>query len=274
MTRYNELLSAVTNDPEDDTARLAFAQYIRQWEPDRAEFIEQQLKQAQHRRQVRGPRTNTDNPFLLKHEAEWTRIISKYTTRWIFDRGFITLIRIDPYLFLEYGEWLFLNAPIRIVEFSKPVDGSFPMSELTESSLLSRLDSIGFHDETLERDDIEHIAASQYLERLLVLDSINLKIDNSIYSILATNPQLRKALGVRVSREGFPGQSYEETGEYDMQDRAVYKWTDLTPQGKALEARYGYLPWLHEENICDEFDAAWYVANGILPVKPPGSPVG
>jgi hypothetical protein len=60
-----------------------------------------------------------------------------------------------------------------------------------------------------------------------------------------------------------------------MQGRAVHAWTDITPKGKELERKYGYLPWLHpEDNWCEPLDAAWFVSQGILPVKPVGSPVG
>lgn len=46
------------------------------------------------------------------------------------------------------------------------------------------------------------------------------------------------------------------------------------PEGKALERRYGYNPWLHlRENFVHRFDGAWYVARGMCPVKPVGSRV-
>jgi hypothetical protein len=71
----------------------------------------------------------------------------------------------------------------------------------------------------------------------------------------------------------FPGQRYVDTGRDDMQGRMVKDWTDLAPAGKALEAKYGYIPWLHEANMVEPLDAAWFVSKGILPVKPAGSSV-
>jgi hypothetical protein len=48
----------------------------------------------------------------------------------------------------------------------------------------------------------------------------------------------------------------------------------LTTKGKELEQKYGYIPWLHpKDNSCYHLDAAWFVAQGILPVKQAGSPV-
>lgn len=274
MTRHDQLLAAITADPEDDAARRAFADHIRPSDPDRAAFIEQQLAQAQARRQARGPRTTADDRFLVRHEAEWTRTLARYTARLTFDRGFVAAIRIDPYLFLEYGEWLFHQAPIRCVELSKPADGRFPMAELAASPLLARLDAISLHDETLRRADLERLADSPHLDRVLVLGSVALELDGSVYSDLARNPQLRKALALRLSDDGYPGQRFEPTGDYDLHDHPIHAWTAPTLEAAALEARHGYLPWLHHENLCEPLDAAWYVTRGILPVTPPGSPVG
>lgn len=274
MTRYDELLAAITTDPEDDAARLAFAEYIQASEPDRSQFIEDQVELTRERRQRRGWATREAHPLMAQHEDEWANIIAAFATRWTFDRGFITSICIDPYLFLEHGAWLFANAPIRLVELTPPMEGPFPMAKLAESPLLSRLDGLSLHDETIGQQDLEQLAASPHLDRLLILASVHLEIDSAIYETLARNPQLRKALGVRLSHETFPGQSYEATGARDANDRAIHAWTDLTPEGRALEARHGYLPWLHAESICERLDAAWLVAQGTLPVKPPGSPVG
>jgi uncharacterized protein (TIGR02996 family) len=274
MTRYEELLSAITTNPEDDAARLAFAAHLRSSEPDRAQFIERQVAQARARRQARGPRANVGDPGLSQHEAAWSRTIAKYATSWTFDRGFITAIRIDPHLFLEYAEWLFLNAPIRVVELAKPEDGPFPMAELADSPFLARLDRISLQDERLTRGDLERLARSKHLDRLLGLGAVGLQVPGTVYEAFAANPQLRKLLSLGLSNDGFPGERYEDTGQDDLQGRAMFAWTDLAPAGKALEARHGYLPWLHHENLCEPFDAAWFVAQGILPVKPPGSPAG
>jgi len=72
----------------------------------------------------------------------------------------------------------------------------------------------------------------------------------------------------------FPGDRYVDTGEVDFHGAPVYGWIGLTPEGRALESEHGYVPWLHRrENSVDAYDAAYFVASGILPVKAPGSPV-
>jgi uncharacterized protein (TIGR02996 family) len=104
MTRYQELLTAVTSNVDDDAPRLAFAAHIRSSEPDRARFIEDQIARAGARRARRGRVDAGGHPLLRAHGAEWSRTIAKYARRWTYDRGFVAKITIEPHLFLEYGE--------------------------------------------------------------------------------------------------------------------------------------------------------------------------
>lgn len=278
MTKYEELLRAVTADPDDDAARLAFATHIRPWEPDRAEFIERQIDEARQRRASRDWVKTSTGSLLRKYEPEWTRTIAKYARSWKFDRGFVTMIEIEPYLFLEHGEWLFLNAPIRDVEFVAPEEGDFPMQELADSRLLEHLDAITLKLPKLTEKDLEILAASPHLTRTLFVSGYKfvdrVDVDPRVYEAFAAAPLARKMLGVLFTSKGFPGQSMEDTGRDDWWGAPILDWSEVRPEGKALENKYGYIPWLHpEQNRCEPFDAAYYVANGILPVKPAGSPV-
>jgi hypothetical protein len=273
MTRYEELLTAVTSKVGDDALRLAFAAHIRDSEPDRARFIEQQIEAAKSRRARRGYVHMSNDPLLRKHEPEWTRLIAKYARRWTFDRGFVAKIVIEPHLFLEYGDWLLLNYPIQMVELGEAEDGTFPAAELADSPLLGRLEALVIRSVALTEAEIERIGASPHLAGLLHLDLDRQRIDADIYNRLAASPNVRKLLTLSLE-DGGPGQRYADTGRDDMQGRAVHAWTDLSSKGKELEQKYGYLPWLHaEDNWCEPLDAAWFVAQGILPVNAPGTPV-
>jgi uncharacterized protein (TIGR02996 family) len=272
MTRYEELLKAVTSNVDDDAPRLAFAAHLRESDSDRSHFIEDQVARAKARRAQRGYVDAGDHPLLRKHGAEWSRAIAKYARRWTYDRGFIAKIMIEPYLFLEYGEWLMLNHPIQMVEFCKPKEGEFPVSELADSPLLARLQALAIRDVQLQESHLERLIDSPHLGRMLYLLVDCGHVSAAGYHKLAASPDLRKALVLSVEDDG-PGQRFADTGRDDMQGRAVHAWMDISPLGKALEAEHGYVPWLHpEQNWCEPLDAAWFVAQGILPVKPPGSP--
>jgi uncharacterized protein (TIGR02996 family) len=273
VTEYEHLLRRVTDNPEDDEARLAFAAHVRTSEPERAKFIEHQIEEAVRRRAKRGWRDTNKHPLLARHEAEWTRTIAKYAKRWEFDRGFVTKVTIDPDLFLEYGDYLFVLAPIRAVEFVPSEEGEFPMTKVAGTPLLQRLDAITFLVPSLTESDLETLASSSYLSRAQVIGSSYLNVSPRVYEAFAARPETRKLLSLGFSRN-FPGDSLQETDRVDYWGAPIMDWTGLQPEGHELERKFGYVPWLHpKENGCEPFDASYYVANGVLPVKPPGSPV-
>ncbi|HLL21696.1 MAG TPA: hypothetical protein VK427_06180, partial [Kofleriaceae bacterium] len=100
------------------------------------------------------------------------------------------------------------------------------------------------------------------------------------FEALARNASTRKLLVVGRGKSGSPETHYNPAQEYEVTDR-LNRWDGfisemgpVKPEGQALERKYGYLPWLHDENICNPLDAHWFVEHGVLPVKPAGSPVG
>src|SRR5262245_13010230 len=131
---YEELLAAVVASPEDDAPRVEFAHHVRSYDSDLARFIELQVAAAQTRRAKREGRRTVigaeDRVLLQRHIGTWARTIQKYAVSLEYDRGFVTKIVIEPNLFLEYGDWLFTNAPLRHVGLTKPQEGAFPIDEL------------------------------------------------------------------------------------------------------------------------------------------------
>jgi uncharacterized protein (TIGR02996 family) len=295
MTRHEQLLTAVTANPQDDAARLAFAAHIRASEPDRATFIEEQVAAAAKRRAARIGPSNQPPVLLRRHLDEWTRMVAKYTRRVTFDRGFVAAISIAPDIFLSHGEWLMINFPIQVVDLVHDSDDELPVAELAASPLLARLEALVIRGEPktqdeleLERirypnkrqglplrdDDLERLLAARSLGKLVHVAIDVERVSAALCDRLARSPQVRKLLTLRLGKDG-PGQRYADTGRDDMEGRAVHEWTGVSTTGKALEKKFGYLPWLHpEDNNADPLDAAWYVAHGVLPHKPPGSWVG
>src|SRR5262249_26220823 len=149
----------------------------------------------------------------------------------------------------EYGEWLCINAPIRHVAFTKPQEGAFPIDALAASPLLARLDSIDVTSSGLVDDDIAKLASSPHLERLRYLDLSWIRLRGNAYEALAASATTRKVLV--VVRSGYdigaklPGERFDDTGQDDMTGAPVMGWTAMPPEGKALEAAHGYIPWLH-----------------------------
>lgn len=273
MTSYEQLLAAVTQNPEDDGARLALATDLRSSDPDRATFIERQVEVGQSRRKRKLGAGTMKDGLLAKHEQEWTRTIAKYATAWTYDRGFVTSIEIEPNLFLEYGEWLLINAPIRHVRFSRP-DGEMPVRGLAASPIVAKLDSITFApDATLSDAELIALARGGHLTRLLrFVYNEKRALGPNVYESFAASPQTKKLLAFLVADDKAPMQSFGGTGQIDMHGNEISDWGDLPPVGQALEQAHGYIPWLHvEENNCEPFDARYFVEQGLLPKRPVGS---
>ena len=280
-TNEERLLTAVTAAPHDDAPRKAYADYIRPFDPDRAELIDLQLERAADARTTRmGHRGNPGERGILSARGEeWSRTLLKYVRRAEYYRGFVERIVIDPYLFLEYGEWLYINAPIHYVAFARPADGPFPIDELAASPLLARLTGIGLSNGVVDDATVARFASSPHLTSCQWLDLSYNVLTIKAFESLAHYPSTRKLLAVARDQGGHwstqydPGQQLEVTDRRNRWDGFETEWGPIKPEAQALERQYGYLPWLHHENTCFPLDAHWYVTHGVLPVKPVGSPV-
>ena len=169
---WKELHTAALREPDEDAPRLALAEYYRKADPELGRFIELQIQIGVLRRAGRAPNYKADDEcdrLLTKHGPRWNQTIAKYTQDQDFDRGMISRVSVDPHIFLEYGAWLFVNAPIRSVFFTAAKNGAFPLEELLASELITRLDSIALVGLGLKNADVDAIAASPGLHRLLGL---------------------------------------------------------------------------------------------------------
>ncbi len=279
---WKELHAAALREPDEDAPRLALADYYRKQDPELGRFIELQLQIGALRRARGAPNYKTDHEcdrLLKKHGARWCQTIAKYTRNQYFDRGMVAQVSIDPHMFLEYGDWLLVNAPIRSVFFTAAKEGAFPLEELLASELITRFDAIALVGLGLTNGDVEAIAASPRVHRLLDLSLSDNPLSLPAFEAIAASPHLRSLLAV-VRNSDARLYAYSPAAEYAITDRdnrhghAIWDYRDLPPDGVALEAKHGYLPWLHpKDNGCSPFDARYNVERGKLPVKPRGNPI-
>jgi uncharacterized protein (TIGR02996 family) len=107
MTPDDAFLQAIINDPDDDTPRLVYADYLDdRGENERAEFIRVQCElarlpdagagQPSPRRQELEAR---ERQLLGKHEDEWAGCLQGRVDR--FHRGFVDAIWAADHEFLE-----------------------------------------------------------------------------------------------------------------------------------------------------------------------------
>lgn len=300
---------AICERPEDDDARLRFADFIESADPDHATYIRLSIADAVRRRHdLEEEYLATCGPLEARNKARWAHNLLRFLPRhhdhdgrvgaygMRFDRGFPTQIAIHPHVFLEYADLLFRLAPIRHVRFMAPYgqdeylpgpvptldDGTleqFPLDQILAMPQLSRLESFGFDrrtdwDKLLPRDTWTSVAKCQYLTRCHLLDT-----GDGIFpdvQELAAGPLTSKMLRIEpIGSENIPG-AIHRVGEYERSEYnseyGGHKRTFFGDEGKELERRHGYIPWLHPSHCTAHlFDLAYLVEQGELPKYKPGT---
>lgn len=280
MTQYEQCMLAIMADPEDDKPRRAFAELIRASDPARSEFIISQLDRAARRRtghEGASP-SHREDRIRFENEDRWREDLGFYMGeigrhRHVeLDRGFPWICSMNPYLFLEQGQHILTNiAPLRGIIFFRDTEGDpFPVKELAASPLLERLDEIRFDNNALDDGDLDVIASSPHLARVMAWDIRNNPVSLATWEAFAANPHTRKCLHIRSDYEAPDrGPIGECGGRFDIWPNRYF---EMSAQGRELERKYGYLPWLHDGNVCHWPDAHYWVAHKVLPRFVPGSP--
>lgn len=285
---FHALHAAILGAPEDDAPRAALSSYLHAIDPDQSAFISMQLQRARRERRPDAfghePPSTTERALLARHEAAWTRLIAPHIARrrdggpaCTFHRGLVAHVVIDPEAFLAHAAELLVAAPIRHVDFAPLAPGTLP--RLLASDALAGLDSIGFIDQRLDDDAVAAIAASPHLARCVYLDLSLNRLGPAAFAAIAASPRLRGALVVeRSGGRGLDPALTWHPGEVVISEVAPAKaratLQPISPEGRALEARHGYLPWLHLDNRVSRFNARWFIDQGHLPITPTGTPTG
>lgn len=146
MTEADALCRAVVSNPDDDTPRLIFADWLEeQGQPERAAFIRAQIEAA---------RAEPWSPAAREAEARAAQLLKHGQSEWRPDwannaqvgyrRGFIERVAIEPHIFRQVATQLFEQCPVRTLAFTRPwtlEDAEFSTSLLPvfENPLLRHL---------------------------------------------------------------------------------------------------------------------------------------
>jgi uncharacterized protein (TIGR02996 family) len=114
---YEPFLRAICADPEDDTVRLVYADWLDEnGDPDRAEFIRSQIA---HHRNPRDKKAESRARWLFKtHGAKWRAELPRLQTiDWSkFERGFVCRVSIRLGNFSDDLTYAWAVAPITWVQ--------------------------------------------------------------------------------------------------------------------------------------------------------------
>jgi uncharacterized protein (TIGR02996 family) len=146
MSAY--LLAAIREQPDDDLARLAYADWLEENdEADRAQFVRLhlQLDLQETRSPAAGELNAQAEALAAAHERRWLGEWAELLVNWSFRRGFLDSVTLEPEVFLSRGEELFATQPIREVRFvgsgGDPAPGEIA-EEIVASPLFARVRAV------------------------------------------------------------------------------------------------------------------------------------
>ena len=212
-TDERAFLNAICEHPDDDTARLVYADWLAEnGDPDRGEFIRTEIELArtppeseddERRRRVLLDRRAE---LLKPHKAAWLAPFTPFAKESSFARGFVQSLEVPAHSFIQHAEQWFALTPLTRVKFTTcqvwdrgTASYTWWADQLFASPYLGRLEAIDLEWLRLTATDAQRIAAAPDLSRLreLALASNDLRSDGA--TVLANTPQLRhlEALDLR-----------------------------------------------------------------------------
>src|SRR5947208_16752710 len=105
LTQDQAFLAAIVDDPDDDSLRLIYADWLEEQGDPRGEFIRVQCELARlaedDRR--RWELADRERALLAEHEQRWVGPVRDLVSRWRFRRGFIEEVTLSAAALLEHG---------------------------------------------------------------------------------------------------------------------------------------------------------------------------
>jgi len=246
MAEQDELLQAVLDQPDDDAPRLAYADWCQQQSDEptkaRAEFIRTQIRLF---RQINSlshgewfDLSQREQDLRKTYHDVWASTLGLMVYDYTFNRGFVEYISLSARGFLDHAQQLFSLAPILHLKLTELYG---VLDELFTSPHLLRIRSLNLERCALVDQDIPKIADSPVLESLRWLSLA----ENGL-TLNGAEALARSHLSKRLVYVSFYGNPVDPGGRYAADNEFILdSW--LPEEGKLLESRYGFLPWLHRD---------------------------
>jgi len=239
--------------PELDEPRLAYAAWCAEQSDEatkaRAEFIRAQIEinhtdtEILNQGGAAGLQARV-NRLWETYGAVWAEPLLPLVRSYSFQRGFIGLIGLSARSFLENYAAIFAAAPVQHVDLSGVRDVG---EDLFTSAGLARIRSLSMESCGLYDFHMRLLADSPRVGLLRWLSLANNHLEMGGAEAIAASPHL-KMLRFAEFR-GNPVDPCEQLGW----DAGVVVSAWLPPEGEQLEARFGYLPWLHRDGSFSRF---------------------
>ena len=103
MTHDDAFLQDILANPDDDTPRLIYADWLEERGDPRGEFIRVQCRLARMSAgdQRRPPLEQQERELLTRHQDEWLGSLRPLLAGWSFRRGFLDMVAVPASLYLQ-----------------------------------------------------------------------------------------------------------------------------------------------------------------------------
>jgi uncharacterized protein (TIGR02996 family) len=180
MSPDNPFLRSLLAQPDDDTLRLAMADWLDENDqPARAEFIRVQVDLARgvEERSQRNTLEVRQAELLNAYEREWVRPLAEVLDckpdewgGWVFRRGFVEYFHLPGPVVNRHGEKLSKLTPVREL-FLRPCT-SLNVVALCKKSWLRPITALYLSAARLNANAVRALIACPYLENLRKLDVV------------------------------------------------------------------------------------------------------
>ena len=137
-----ELLAAVLANPDDDAARLVYADFLSQSGDERGELIAVQCALGSAPKGKRTALLKREKELLKANAKKWSQHASQVALECRFVRGFVGTIKATANAFTHHGAKLFETDPVEELILSKPAAAGLDL--LSEAEHLGRLRKLQF----------------------------------------------------------------------------------------------------------------------------------
>jgi uncharacterized protein (TIGR02996 family) len=214
MTVEAAFLQSILDEPDDDTPRRVYADWLMEQGGARAargEFIDVQIQLARWENEYesvdawgeamqRRPRLEARAAELqAQYGEEWQRPFRGFAESWQFRRGFVEQVTVGAAAFL-HAEQLFQLSPVQHVCFK---GAARYLAELASCRHLARLSTIDLRQNSLYAHHMPILLASQHLTRLRRLYLGHNRVGDSGVRTLAASRYLAQLTDLDLSHCGM-----------------------------------------------------------------------
>lgn len=211
MAEPTDFLRAIIDNPDDDSLRLIFADWLEERGDPRAEFIRIQCELARqcpsksvfllswpgrdrNSGGIDGRLWSGQRQLLVRYEKVWLGSLHRLLKGWRFHRGFVDQAAMGVRQFLEHAETVFSLSPIQHLKLT---GGHQAVAQVAQSPLLLRLRTFWYESPWSSQIDdsaAQALAFSPFVKNLdwLVLQRNQIGVPGAL--ALATSPYLQRTV--------------------------------------------------------------------------------